>query len=169
MTAVSSNVDLWADCEALYRREALALQRRAFEDWLGLFADDLYYVVPTFALVETESGPAHLRMPLAYYEETLQTLGVRVKKLASRSSWGEIPPSRNRYFLQLLEVSAGVDVVHATTNILLLQHRENLDQTFSGERFDELRRDDDGQLKIVRREVSLDRPLLGSQGLSVFF
>lgn len=55
-----------------------------------------------------------------------------------------------------------------TSNLLLIQVRDGLEQFFTGERTDRLRRTPGG-LRISAREVVLDRSLLGTQGLSVFF
>jgi 3-phenylpropionate/cinnamic acid dioxygenase small subunit len=69
----------------------------------------------------------------------------------------------------LLELSYKADgTIAARSNLLLNQHRWNLDQQFTGERLDILKPIADG-LRLKSRLVVLDRQAFTHQGLSVFF
>jgi 3-phenylpropionate/cinnamic acid dioxygenase small subunit len=84
-------------------------------------------------------------------------------------SWVEHPPSRLRYFVQVVDARHEEDgVIVARSNLLLLQYRWNMEQQFSGERTDTLVALDD-DFRIRSRRVVLDRQAVGKQGLSVFF
>lgn len=157
----------WQMVEAFYRHEVRLLQARRYRDWLGLMDADMLYRVPV--TTSTAEGLVVRDNALGYYDEDLELLNARVDKLESKHSWVEQPPSRLRYFVQLLDLeTADEGGFIATSNILLFQHRWNLDQHFSGERRDLLVRDGDG-LKIRDRLVVLDRQTFTHQGLSVFF
>jgi len=117
----------------------------------------------------TAEGYVSSEEELGYYDEDAELLAARVAKLESKQSWVENPPSRLRYFIQVVDVAEQEDgSILARSNLLLLQYRWNMDQQFSGGRTDILVPNDDGFL-IRSRRVVLDRQSLGNQGLSVFF
>jgi 3-phenylpropionate/cinnamic acid dioxygenase small subunit len=88
--------------------------------------------------------------------------------LESKKWWVEQPPSRLRYFVQVVDAHRDGGTVVARSNLLLLQYRWNMEQQFSGERTDVLV-SLDGSFRLRERRVVLDRQVLGKQGLSVFF
>lgn len=158
---------LWQDIEAFYRRETMLLQDRRYREWLEIMDDAIAYRVPV--TTSTLDGLVTHDDDLGYYDENLELLRARVAKLESKQSWVEQPPSRLRYFIQLIDVASQSDGFFvARSNLLLLQHRWNLDQQFSGERRDTLISTGDG-FRLRSRVVMLDRQELGNQGLSVFF
>ena len=163
----NSNSPLWREVEGFYRREVLLLQDRRYRDWLKLMDSAIRYRVPV--TTSTLQGLVDRDDELGYYDEDLELLNARVAKLESRQSWVEQPPSRLRYFIQLIDVSQQEDgAIVARSNLLLLQYRWNMEQQFSGGRTDTLIRPD-GELRLRNRHVVLDRQAVGNQGLSVFF
>ncbi len=160
-------IHLWQTVEHFYRREVLLLQDRRYRDWLELMTADISYRVPV--TTQTLAGLETSEDELGYYDEDFELLQARVAKLESRQSWVEQPPSRLRYFVQVIDVVAeSSGLIQVRSNLLLLQYRWNMEQHFSGARTDRLVRGDDG-LKLQHRRVVLDRQTLGNQGLSVFF
>ena len=166
MTIDASTVALWQELEAFYRREVLLLQDRRYRDWLETMDPAISYRVPV--TTSTLEGFVTREDELGYYDEDLVLLKARVAKLESKQSWVEQPPSRLRYFVQVVDAHREGDVVIARTNLLLLQYRWNMEQQFSGGRTDELVCVVGG-FRLRRRRVVLDRQTLGEQGLSVFF
>lgn len=166
MTIDASTVALWQELEAFYRREVLLLQDRRYRDWLETMDPAISYRVPV--TTSTLEGFVTREDELGYYDEDLVLLKARVAKLESKQSWVEQPPSRLRYFVQVVDAHREGDVVIARTNLLLLQYRWNMEQQFSGGRTDELVAVVGG-FRLRRRRVVLDRQTLGEQGLSVFF
>lgn len=153
--------------EDFYRREILILQERRYSEWLGLMDESILYRVPV--TVYTDAGLVVEDNALGYYDEDLTLLKARVQKLESRKSWVENPPSRLRYFVQVIDLEInGSASVSVRSNLLLFQHRWNVDQRFSGERHDILVAGDDG-LRVKERTVVMDRQAFTQQGLSVFF
>lgn len=162
-----SNPSLWQEVEALYRREVLLLQDRRYREWLELMDPAISYRVPV--TTSTLAGLVARDDELGYYDEDAELLNARVAKLESKQSWVEQPPSRVRYFVQVIDVSRQEDgSVIAQSNLLLLQYRWNMEQQFSGGRTDTLVPSGNG-LRIRKRLVVLDRQAVGKQGLSVFF
>ena len=166
MTIDASTVALFQELEAFYRREILLLQDRRYRDWLETMDPAISYRVPV--TTSTLEGFVTREDELGYYDEDLALLKARVAKLESKQSWVEQPPSRLRYFVQVVDAHRDGDVVVARSNLLLLQYRWNMEQQFSGERTDELVSVDGGS-RLRKRRVVLDRQALGEQGLSVFF
>jgi 3-phenylpropionate/cinnamic acid dioxygenase small subunit len=158
---------IWRDVEAFYRTEILLLQDHRYRQWLELMDDSIVYRVPV--TTATIDGLIAKDDALGYYDEDLALLKARVDKLESKQSWVEQPPSRLRYFVQLLDLAHQADgTIAARSNLLLYQHRWNLDQNFTGERRDILTRTAGG-LRLKSRLVVLDRQAFTHQGLSVFF
>ena len=158
---------LWSATENFYRLEVMLLQDRRYREWLTLMDPAISYRVPV--TTSTMSGLVTRDDELGYYDEDAELLEARVAKLESKQSWVENPPSRLRYFVQLIDVSTNEDAtVTARTNLLLLQYRWNMEQHFSGERTDILVPHNDRFL-VRHRRVVLDRQAMGNQGLSVFF
>ena len=163
----TTSEDTWRRIEAFYRHETMLLQRRRYREWLALMDDAITYRVPV--TTSTADGLVTNDDSLGYYDENRELLKARVAKLESKQSWVEQPPSRLRYFVQVIEATQQADGrVSALSNLLLLQHRWNMEQQFSGERSDTFVPTADG-LRLRSRVVVLDRQALGNQGLSVFF
>ena len=162
-----SNASLWQEVELFYRREVLLLQDRRYAEWLETMDTTISYRVPV--TTSTLEGLVTQEDELGYYDEDIELLRARVAKLESKQSWVEQPPSRLRYFVQVIDVSRQEDgAVIARSNLLLLQYRWNMEQQFSGARTDILVAGEGG-LRLQQRRVVLDRQAVGNQGLSVFF
>ena len=162
-----SNASLWQEVELFYRREVLLLQDRRYAEWLETMDPAISYRVPV--TTSTLDGLVTREDELGYYDEDIELLRARVAKLESKQSWVEQPPSRLRYFVQVIDVSRQEDgAVVARSNLLLLQYRWNMEQQFSGARTDILVAGEGG-LRLQQRRVVLDRQAVGNQGLSVFF
>ena len=167
MTGDSSSSTRWQQVEAFYRREVMLLQDRRYAEWLETLDARISYRVPV--TTSTLEGLATRDDELGYYDEDLELLKARVAKLESKQSWVEQPPSRLRYFVQVVDITSQNDgTLMARSNLLLLQYRWNMEQQFSGGRTDVLV-DTERGLRLARRLVVLDRQALGNQGLSVFF
>lgn len=157
----------WQAIEAFYRREILLLQDRRYREWLELMDPSIRYWVPV--TTSTLKGLETHDNEIGYYDETFELLKARVAKLESRQSWVEQPPSRVRYFVQLIDAELQADgTLAARSNLLLLQVRWNMEQQFSGERADAFSMVH-GALRLRQRKVTVDRRAIGNQGLSVFF
>lgn len=167
MSVEPSTLALLQEVEAFYRREILLLQDRRYREWLDSMDPAISYRVPV--TTSTMDGLVAREDELGYYDEDLELLKARVAKLESKQSWVEQPPSRLRYFVQVVDATRAPDgTVTARSNLLLLQVRWNMEQQFSGERSDVLVSRGDG-FRLRERQVVLDRQSLGKQGLSVFF
>ena len=157
------------EVEDLYSREILLLQAGRYEDWLEVFTEDMRYRAPVVRVADHRSEVVAGERELAYYDETMDTMRLRARKLASTLAWTEYPPSRLRYFVQVLElVDAGDDLLDVTSNVLCYQTRhDDVEHFFFALRRDRLRHED-GEYRVTRRSVEIDRSRLPSENLSVF-
>jgi 3-phenylpropionate/cinnamic acid dioxygenase small subunit len=159
--------------------EAWLLDERRFAEWLALFTDDARYRMPTRRTVAKAAVHARVAVPeelssegqLAWFEDTKQTLTIRVMRLANGIAWAEDPPSRTRRVVTNVRVEPGEGVGEHRVRSYFVLHRTRHAverETFVGCRHDLLRRVD-GDLRIARRTIVLDETVLRSPNLSVFF
>jgi 3-phenylpropionate/cinnamic acid dioxygenase small subunit len=168
MTTSPDTHQAWLTVERAYRREIRLLQAAEYREWLTLFAPEFRYRVPVVRSTDERSDMVAGEGELAYYDEDRTTMELRVDKLASAMAWTEIPPSRLRYFVQLLDVEVSDTPALAVSNILVFRARhETQENVFYGERTDRFV-EVGGQLKIAERTVVLDRGRLAAENLSVF-
>jgi 3-phenylpropionate/cinnamic acid dioxygenase small subunit len=106
-----------------------------------------------------------------YFEETLGSLELRVRRFETEFAWAEDPPSRTRHFVTNVRVAPGEeeDEVVVRSNLLLYRSRGSAPDhdLLSAERKDVLRKED-GQWKLRRRVIYLDHHVLETHNLSVF-
>lgn len=170
--------ELQSAIERLLYYEAWLLDERRLHEWLDLFTADATYSVGVREMVQGNEdkiaalGPADL--PLT--DEDKQFLTVRVKRLETRLAHAEQPPSLTRHLITnvLLHdqpssgAASGGAELHVSSNFVVFQTRIDVaDHTFFGKR-DDLLRQVDGQWRIARRRVVVDKSPLPNV-ISIFF
>ena len=129
------------ELEAFVLREARLLDERRFADWLGLFADDGLYWVPT-----AEAQPA-----LSLFYETRALLAMRVARLERSDLHVQSPPSKTLHHVGSIEVSAELEV---RSSLIMAEWRAGETRWFAGRVLHRLRREPAG-LRIVLKRVDL--------------
>jgi 3-phenylpropionate/cinnamic acid dioxygenase small subunit len=150
---------LQASVEAFQNREIVLLQDGRYEEWLELVTEDIRPVVSARARREAMVGQDG---ELTWFDDTLETLRLRVARLKTGLAVEEGAPSRTRYFVQNLEIMAAADRSEArvVSNYLVYRtRREKQENYFVGGREDVLRQVD-GEWKLARRKMILDRNVL---------
>jgi 3-phenylpropionate/cinnamic acid dioxygenase small subunit len=163
--------------EQFLYREARLLDAREFEEWLGMFAPDATYEVPSRSVplpvrgsstrpVEEELSPTG---GLHIFDENTRKLAFRVAKLRTGKAWAEDPPSRTRRFITNVEIERTEDdeLLRVYSNLQLYRSRYNDRQWLVGQRCDLLRQVGESFL-IQRRHVVLDDTVLPVGNLSLF-
>lgn len=150
--------------------EALALDERRFRDWLAMFADDARYEIPV--RVSRESGADWELSPSArVFEDTKETLEIRVRRLETDFAWAEQPPSRTRHYVTnvIVQATESPDEFLALSNCFVYRSRgtEAKPNLFSAQRRDRIRRGESGWL-IVHRWAALDQAVMDARNLSIF-
>lgn len=151
--------------EFLYR-EAKLLDEQQFDEWLGLFTDDVEYVLPLREHVQGDvDPPGH---PVINDDKAM--LAMRARKHQSGLSHVEIPRSMTTRLITnvLVEDGRAPDEFEVSSSFVVRQARKVRDEAWwVGKRRDMFRRVS-GQWRIARREVLLDATLL-PRGISIFF
>lgn len=150
--------------------ESLALDERRFRDWLDLFAEDAHYEMPVRVnrekLAEWELSPTS-----RIFDDTKETLDVRVRRLETDFAWAEQPPSRTRHYVTnvLVFATAAAEEFLALSNCLVYRSRGSdiTPSLFSAQRRDRVRRNGDSWL-LVHRWAALDQALVNAHNMSIF-
>ena len=165
--------ELRRQVEDFYYFEAELLDDRKLREWFDLLADDVRYWMPirhnTFERPEDPSEELAQPGEGYYFDDSKNSLRVRVERVYAKNAWAEMPPSRTRHLITNVRIkkSTGNEVA-ARSNFLVYRTRMETDQDmFVGERQDVLRRAADG-FKIARRTIILDQAVLRAKNISVF-
>ncbi|UGS38228.1 aromatic-ring-hydroxylating dioxygenase subunit beta [Capillimicrobium parvum] len=158
------------EATAFLHHEAQLQDERAFEAWLQLLDPEIRYRVPVRVTMPEGQGPEHSEV-MFHFDETRQTLGMRVARLYSGDAWAEVPPSRTRHFVSNVRVTAdgGPDRLLVRSNLLFVRIRgdEVQSQSLTAERRDVLRHDG-GAWRLLDRLVLLDATTLPTYNLAFF-
>ena len=152
--------------------EARLLDEERYEEWLGLLTEDVHYWVPG---VENRlrSDPSGSYGPgrMAYFDDDLRMLRIRVARFASTAAWAEDPPTRHVHVVSNIEVEPAGDapeeyVAHSV--VVNFRSRGELgDDVLYARRRDRLRRVGH-ELRIARRRVLLGHNVLPAKNLNTF-
>jgi 3-phenylpropionate/cinnamic acid dioxygenase small subunit len=172
----SKNADpeLQLEIEQFYYHEAELLDDHRFAEWLELFSNEARYWMPTRAnrLLREQDKEASAEGEFALFDDNKKSLGWRVKQMGSATHWAENPRSRTRHLVSNVRVSPSKfdGEYEAKSNFICYRNRlsDEVD-IWVGERTDLLRRNDEQELRIVRRKILLDQNVVLSKNLSVFF
>jgi 3-phenylpropionate/cinnamic acid dioxygenase small subunit len=165
--------DLMRKVEEFLFWEAELLDERRLREWLELFTDDTRYWMPIRrnSLERSSDLGEELSKPGEgyYFNDTKESLKIRVERVYSKQAWAEIPPSRTRRLISNIRVKKDDGIaIETDSNFLVYRTRMENDQDFFvGTRKDILRRVSD-DLKIARRTIILDQAVLAAKNISIF-
>jgi ethylbenzene dioxygenase beta subunit len=154
--------------EFLYQ-EAELLDGRRFAEWLELLTEDVSYRMPQ--PVNRGKTPGYSDVT-EIMSENLASLRVRVRKMGTEFAWADDPPSRTRHLVTNIRAreTARPEELAVSSSVLVYRHRSqgaNAD-LFCGERQDVLRKVD-GEWRLARRSIFLDRNVVEARHLAIFF
>lgn len=152
--------DLRVDAEEFLVWEAELLDEWELEVWLGLFTEDLSYLVPT---TDRPNGDPDADLFLIQDDRFL--LEQRVKSLLGKTAHAEWPHSRTRRLVTNVRVVAvdGDDVV-VRSNFAVYRMRMGSVDCYVGRYQHHLQRGGDAGFRIARREAILDLETLRPHG-----
>ncbi len=160
------------EVEQFLYEEAALLDARKYREWLGLLASDIHYWMPIRRTVTRNDLEFEFTRlgDIAFFDDDLEVLEMRVKKLEASSAWAEDPPSRSRHFVSNVRIT-GVSGDEITLEACFYLYRTRLNtevDTWVGRRTDVLRRID-GNLRLAKRHIFLDQTLIRSTNMSTLF
>ncbi|MGO1768445.1 MAG: 3-phenylpropionate/cinnamic acid dioxygenase subunit beta [Microbacterium sp.] len=150
--------------------EAYTLDDQRYEDWLGVIADDVHYLMPV--RVTTALGAGYTTSPgMAHWDENKYSLTRRVERFLTEHAWTEDPPSRLRHYItniRTFETDVPGEVI-ADSSVLLFRSRGDTNPAsfVSAQREDVLRKTEAGYV-LARRVILIDESVLRTQNLAVF-
>ena len=141
---LDDRIALQYEVEQFLFEEAAMLDERRYEDWLKLLTDDIHYWMPirrttTMREVEQEfTAPGNM----AFFDDDLAQLKLRIQKITSGNAWSEDPPSRTRHFVTNIRIT---NIADSDTTVELNFHLyrtrlESNEDSWIGRRQDVLRR-----------------------------
>jgi len=161
------------EAEEFLYREAMLLDRREFEAWLDLLADDVRYFMPLRRNVPSQDPSGEWTREgedVAWFDEGKDTLAMRVAQLGTGVHWAEEPPSRTCHLVSnvlVLDDSGPEWQVHS--HFIFYRNRmERETDLLAGRREDRLRVTPHG-LKLAHRRILLEHNVLEIKNLTNFF
>jgi 3-phenylpropionate/cinnamic acid dioxygenase small subunit len=153
---------------AFYAYETMLLDDNRLREWLTLCDDDIRYVMP---MRETRLGPpsSNPNPPFYLFNDDKASLDTRVARLETGMALVESPPAASQRLVTDVHVlSSEPPFVVARSSFLVVQVRDEQNETqFTGRRTDRLRVVDGG-FRIVQRDLLLVHYIL-SRTISIFF
>jgi len=139
--------------EALLLREARLLDERRFAEWLGLFASDAIYWVPT---QPEQHSPAD---GLSLLHETRALLEMRVARLERTDMHAQNPPARTLHQVTGIEVLPSQDPrweLEARSTLIMAERRGEVARWFAGRATHGLRHEQEKLLIVMKRVDLID-------------
>ena len=160
------------EAEEFLFMEADLLDSRRYEEWLGLLADDIHYWMPVRRTTTAREVDREFTQPggVAFFDDDLQTLKMRVDRMLVGRAWAEDPPSRTRRTITNLRiVDLSGDELTVSLNFQLYRTRlDSEEDCWIGRREDLLRRVDGG-FRLARRHIYLEQTVILSPNMSSLF
>jgi PAH dioxygenase small subunit len=150
--------------------EAHFLETGEFEEWLLMLDDDVEYEAPVRRTRLRHEGN-EFDPAAKHFEETIDTLKQRVRRIRTRYAFAEDPPSRTRRLVTNVRVhETEVSNEYAVASSLLVLRNQLDEPTFhliAALREDVLRRHPEG-MKLLRRTILMDSAALSTNNLAIF-
>ena len=166
------NLELIKTIEQTLYREARLLDQERYKEWVGMLTDDIHYHMPG---IETryrrdKTDQVHDLTRMAFYNDNLEDLKKRLRRLETGTAWSEDPATRYTHLITNIEVvpTEKEDEVLVYSNFLAYRNRNEKDQdTLVGNREDIWRKTADGY-KLAKRMIILKQNVLLSKNLNVY-
>lgn len=170
--SLRQRMELQFEIEQFLYAEAAMIDGREYRAWLDLWTEDCSYWMPIRRTVTLSDIDREFtkRGDMSFYDDSKQSLAMRVAKMESGSSWSEDPPSRTRHIVGNVRIT-DVKGDETTVEVAFLLYRSRLnteESTWVGRRVDRLRRVGD-ELKLCAREIYLDQTLIRATNMSTLF
>ena len=96
--------------------EADLLDSRRYEEWLGLLAEDIHYWMPVRRTTTAREVDREFTKPggIAFFDDDLAMLKMRVNRMLLGRAWAEDPPSRTRRLITNVRVVEAAPSARAT-------------------------------------------------------
>jgi len=166
------NLELIKTVEQALYREVRLLDQERYHEWVAMLTDDIHYYMPGIETLyrRDKTDQIHDLTRMAYYNDNLDDLKKRLRRLETGTAWSEDPATRYTHLITNIEVipTEREDEVLVYSNFLAYRNRNEKDQdTLIGNREDIWRKTADGY-KLAKRVIILKQNILLSKNLNVY-
>jgi 3-phenylpropionate/cinnamic acid dioxygenase small subunit len=174
--SVDERMRLTFEAQEFLYREASLLDERRYDDWLALLTEDIRYWMPIRRTTTAKEVACEFTKPgeMAFFDDDLKTLKLRVDRLSAGRAWAEDPPSRTRRLVTNVRLldrvdGAGEELTIGANFQLYRTRLASEEDSWIGRREDVLRRGEDGAFRLARRHIFLEQTVILSQNMSSLF
>ncbi|MDN7754855.1 MULTISPECIES: aromatic-ring-hydroxylating dioxygenase subunit beta [Burkholderia] len=161
------------EIEQFMYHEARLLDERRYEEWLALLAEDIVYEMPLRVdRLRRDEKRFKVEDEIKIFDDNLESLKLRVRRIRSGTAWSEDPRSRSRHFISNVQIVPGEQSNEIKAICAFMVYVSRMDEApcvFSGQRQDVLRRSDQGEWQITERWLMSDQSVMPSNNLTMFF
>ncbi len=150
------NIDkeLTFEVTQLINKETTLLDRRLWDEWIDLFAEDAVYWVPSWADEEKTVNDPETQLNLMYFRDR-GGLEDRVFRIESRDSYASLPLDRTVHIVSNILISeAEGELIVASANCLVHSFGKHGSQNRAS-LYDFKFRKLNGDLKIIQKKITL--------------
>lgn len=160
----------WYQVNKFYSAEARALDEEDYASWFNMLAEDLQYWMPVRESLFRKDEEPDSTKNMNHYNESFQSLQLRVARLHSGAAWSEDPRTRYRHMISNVEVAAGEknDEIKVLSNTLVYRNRLEREEYWLLAKREDVLRLVDGSFKVAKRKITPDFSCLLSKNLNVF-
>lgn len=169
---------LRSQVEEFFYDEAEKIDNRRFNEWLEMLHEDLRYFMPMRRNVKfgqhAEFENTREDEGISWFNEDKWTVGKRVEQILTGVHYAEEPLSRTSHLITNVQIQDVDDLnnptrVDTSCRFMVYQNRVEYETyTFVGKRYDRLVMEN-GEWKLIHREIILDQNVLTAKNLSTFF
>ena len=95
----SVSAELLLEIQQFLYREARLLDNEQYDEWLELLTDDIHYWVPGVQARYRKDEAKFSSERMAYFDDGLEYLKIRVARAKQPSAWAEDPPNRHFHMI----------------------------------------------------------------------
>ncbi len=151
-----------AEVEEFLYQEAALLDAWRLDEWLALLTDDAVYQVPS-----NDRPDADPKQALFTIADDIHRIRARVQRLKDPHAHAEYPPSRTRRMISNVRIVEKTPLrVEANFIVYRFRRNENVREYVGHYKY--VLKNENGKLRIARREAILDRMELASLGTVSF-
>lgn len=163
---------LFSEIQGFLSYEARLLDGGSYSEWLGLLCEDIHYWMPTMEhSMNSQSVHQYSASALAYFDDDLRSLGLRVAKLSDYTAWTENPPTRQCRIVSNIEIERTANVNEFIVHSTFIHHRgmSDRDEFYLAGRREDLLRREEGGLRLAKRLIVINQHVFPARNINVFF
>lgn len=169
---LQSRMLLKHEVEEFLYHEAELLDSKRYQAWLDLLTEDIHYWIPIRRTTTAKEIDKEFTQPggVAFFDENLSSLKMRVARMEAGRAWAEDPPSRTRRLITNIKITGSEgDNIAVQSNFLLYRTRLASEEDSWIGRREEIVRRVDGGFKLAQRHIYLEQTVILAQNMSSLF